>query len=37
MAGWAREHGINLIGGSIAIAADDERVHNVSIAFDRAR
>ena len=24
MAGWAREHGINLIGGSIAIAADDE-------------
>jgi deaminated glutathione amidase len=35
MAGWAREHGINLIGGSIAIAADDETVHNVSIAFDR--
>ena len=35
MAGWAREHGINLIGGSIAIAADDETVQNVSIAFDR--
>src|SRR4051794_12642352 len=36
MAGWAREHGVNLIGGSIAIAADDdETVHNVSIAFDR--
>jgi deaminated glutathione amidase len=35
MARWAREHGINLIGGSIAIAADDETVHNVSIAFDR--
>jgi len=35
MAGWAREHGVNLIGGSIAIVADDEGVHNVSIAFDR--
>jgi predicted amidohydrolase len=35
MARWAREHSINLIGGSIAIAADDEAVHNVSIAFDR--
>src|SRR3954452_2518786 len=36
MAGWAREHGVNLIGGSIAIAADDDdTVHNVSIAFDR--
>jgi deaminated glutathione amidase len=35
MAGWARDHGINLIGGSIAIVADDESVHNVSIAFDR--
>jgi predicted amidohydrolase len=35
MAGWARTHGINLIGGSIAIAADDETVQNVSIAFDR--
>jgi len=35
MAGWAREHGINLIGGSIAIVADDDAVHNVSIAFDR--
>jgi deaminated glutathione amidase len=35
MAGWARENGVNLIGGSIAILADDESVHNVSIAFDR--
>jgi predicted amidohydrolase len=35
MTRWAREHSINLIGGSIAIAADDETVHNVSIAFDR--
>jgi deaminated glutathione amidase len=35
MAGWAREHGVNLIGGSIATADDDETVHNVSIAFDR--
>jgi predicted amidohydrolase len=36
MAGWARDHRINLIGGSIAILADDESVHNVSIAFDRS-
>ena len=35
MAGWARDLGINLIGGSIAIAADDDAVHNVSLAFDR--
>ncbi len=35
MADWAREHGINLIGGSIAIAADDNTVQNVSLAFDR--
>src|SRR3954453_5684734 len=38
MAGWAREHGVNLIGGSIAIVADDDDgggVQNVSIAFDR--
>jgi len=35
MTRWAREHSINLIGGSIAVAADDETVHNVSIAFDR--
>jgi deaminated glutathione amidase len=34
MAGWAREHRVNLIGGSIAIA-DGDRVGNVSIAFDR--
>jgi predicted amidohydrolase len=34
MAGWARDLGVNLIGGSIAIAADDA-VHNVSLAFDR--
>jgi deaminated glutathione amidase len=36
MAGWARDHGVNLIGGSIAIAADDDSVHNVSIAYDRS-
>jgi deaminated glutathione amidase len=36
MAGWAREHGVNLIGGSIAIVAEDDGVHNVSIAFDRS-
>jgi predicted amidohydrolase len=35
MAGSARDLGINLIGGSIAIVADDEAVHNVSLAFDR--
>ncbi len=36
MAGWARDHRINLIGGSIALVGDDDAVHNVSIAFDRA-
>ena len=35
MAAWAREHSINLIGGSIAIA-DGDRVANVSIAYDRS-
>jgi len=34
MAGWARDLGVNLIGGSIAIA-DGDRVANVSIAYDR--
>jgi deaminated glutathione amidase len=34
MAGWARNLGVNLIGGSIAIL-DGDRVGNVSIAFDR--
>ena len=34
MAGWAREHRVNLIGGSIAIEAG-ERVGNVSIVYDR--
>ncbi|HSD02308.1 MAG TPA: nitrilase-related carbon-nitrogen hydrolase, partial [Gaiellales bacterium] len=35
MARWAREHGINLIGGSIAILGDGDRVGNVSIVYDR--
>lgn len=35
MASWARQHSVNLIGGSIAIA-DGERVANVSIAYDRS-
>jgi deaminated glutathione amidase len=35
MAGWARTHGINLIGGSIALVGDGDRVGNVSIAYDR--
>ncbi len=34
MAGWAREHRVNLIGGSIAIEAG-ERVGNVEIVYDR--
>jgi deaminated glutathione amidase len=34
MAGWARRHRVNLIGGSVAIA-DGTRVSNVSLAFDR--
>ena len=34
MAGWAREHHVNLIGGSIAIEAG-ERVGNVEIVYDR--
>jgi deaminated glutathione amidase len=34
MAGWARDLGVSLIGGSIAIL-DGDRVGNVSIAFDR--
>jgi deaminated glutathione amidase len=36
MSDWARTHRVNLIGGSIAILADDGgRVTNVSIAYDR--
>jgi deaminated glutathione amidase len=35
MSDWARTHRINLIGGSIAILGDDDRVENVSIAYDR--
>ncbi|HYX83792.1 MAG TPA: carbon-nitrogen hydrolase family protein [Gaiellales bacterium] len=35
MAAWAREHAINLIGGSIAVLGEDDGVYNVSIAFDR--
>jgi predicted amidohydrolase len=34
MAEWAREHRVNLIGGSIAIEAG-ERVGNVEIVYDR--
>ena len=34
MTAWARDLGVNLVGGSIAIL-DGERVGNVSIAFDR--
>ena len=32
---WARAHRVNLIGGSIAILGDADRVGNVSIAYDR--
>jgi predicted amidohydrolase len=36
MAGWARDLGIDLVGGSIAIRDEsDDRVRNVSPAFDR--
>ena len=35
MSDWARTHRINLIGGSIAIVGDGDRVENVSIAYDR--
>jgi predicted amidohydrolase len=35
MADWARTHRVNLIGGSIAILGDGDRVCNVSIAYDR--
>ena len=34
LAAWARQHRVNLIGGSVAIDHGD-RVGNVSIAFDR--
>ena len=36
MSDWARSHRVNLIGGSIAILGDGERVGNMSIAYDRA-
>ncbi len=35
MSDWARTHRVNLIGGSIALLGDGERVENVSIAYDR--
>jgi predicted amidohydrolase len=35
MSEWARTHRINLIGGSIAIVGEGDRVENVSIAYDR--
>ena len=35
MSDWARTHRVNLIGGSIAIVGEGDRVENVSIAFDR--
>jgi predicted amidohydrolase len=37
MAGWARTHGIWLVGGSISERiAGDERIRNLSLAFDPA-
>jgi deaminated glutathione amidase len=35
MSDWAREHRVNLIGGSIAILGDGDRVGNVSLVYDR--
>ncbi|HEY2868092.1 MAG TPA: carbon-nitrogen hydrolase family protein, partial [Gaiellales bacterium] len=35
MSDWARTHRVNLIGGSIAILGDGDRVGNVSIVYDR--
>jgi predicted amidohydrolase len=35
MAAWARDLGINLVGGSIAMVGEGDRVQNVSPAFDR--
>jgi deaminated glutathione amidase len=35
MSEWARAHRVNLIGGSIAVVADGDRVTNVSVAYDR--
>jgi deaminated glutathione amidase len=35
MSDWARAHRVNLIGGSIAILGDGDRVGNVSIVYDR--
>jgi predicted amidohydrolase len=35
MSEWARTHRVNLIGGSIAVLGDGDRVTNVSIVYDR--
>jgi predicted amidohydrolase len=35
MSDWARTHRVNLIGGSIAIVGEGDRVENVSLAYDR--
>jgi predicted amidohydrolase len=35
MSDWARTHRVNLIGGSIAVLGEGDRVENVSIAYDR--
>jgi predicted amidohydrolase len=35
MSDWARAHRVNLIGGSIAILGEGDRVGNVSIVYDR--
>jgi predicted amidohydrolase len=35
MAAWARDLRINLVGGSIAMTGEDDRVQNVSPVFDR--
>jgi deaminated glutathione amidase len=35
MSEWARIHRVNLIGGSVAILGEGDRVCNVSIAYDR--
>src|SRR5690242_21532342 len=36
MAAWARDLGINLVGGSIAMVGEGDRVQNVSPVFDRS-
>jgi predicted amidohydrolase len=35
MSEWARAHRVNLIGGSIAILGEGDRVGNVSLVYDR--